>query len=177
MSLVGSTRATLAFSRGGATVAQSSSEAGAATAASGARPRRRPSAAACPRLCTPSLRRTAETWWAAVRSDTTRRRASSAFPTPSQRSARTSSSRAVRPAGFSRVLARVQQWPQRTRRAEGLARPPQDPGRRLRLAEAAQQQRLADAGLSRDKHEPALRACAHAVEESLQERQTGGALQ
>jgi hypothetical protein len=52
-------------------------------------------------------------------------------------------------------LGDVQQRSQRTRRAQGLARAPQDArGRSLLLAERAQERRLADAGLAADEHQP-----------------------
>jgi hypothetical protein len=69
------------------------------------RPSRSAFAPASPRLETSSLRSTAETWWLTVFSDTTRRSAICALRSPSASSASTSTSRAVRPAGFSRVRA------------------------------------------------------------------------
>src|SRR4051794_25778939 len=88
-------------------------------------PRRAASAPAWLRVETPSLRRTAETWWAAVFSDTKSRPAISALRSPSATSATTSSSRAVSPAGFSRVAARgprrVSRAP-RSRSARGMRR-------------------------------------------------------
>lgn len=71
---------------------------------------RRPSSnarrAASRRVAAPSLRSTAATWCSAVRGDTTRRSAISAFVRPSATRMRTSSCRLVRPAGFARDASR-----------------------------------------------------------------------
>ena len=62
--------------------------------------------AASRRVAAPSFVSTAATWCSAVRGETTSRSAISAFVSPSATSASTSSWRAVRPAGFSRVDSR-----------------------------------------------------------------------
>ena len=64
------------------------------------------SAAASPRVLTSSFRRMADTWWVTVFSDTTRRLAIWVLRSPAASSGRTSSSRAVNPAGFARVCGR-----------------------------------------------------------------------
>ena len=92
------------------------------------RPSRTASAAASPRVWTSSLRRIAETWWSTVLCDTTRRSAISALRMPSASSASTSSSRPVRPAGFSRVRARGR--PLQPARAALAQAPCDDRGRR-----------------------------------------------
>src|SRR5262249_21242162 len=58
------------------------------------------------RLGTPSLRSTAETWWPTVFSDSRNWPASSALDSPRPSHCSTSSSRAVSPAGLSRVAGR-----------------------------------------------------------------------
>src|SRR5207344_3044429 len=63
-------------------------------------------ATASPRVRASSLRRIAETWWSTVFSERTRCSAIWALRSPSASRVRTSSSRAVSPAGFSRVLGR-----------------------------------------------------------------------
>ncbi len=62
-------------------------------------PRRAAAATARERLGASSLRRTAETWWPTVLRESTSASAMAASESPSPRSARTSSSRGVRPAG------------------------------------------------------------------------------
>ena len=64
-------------------------------------------AATSPRRLTPSLPRTAATWWWTVRRDRTRTSAISWFDRPRATRRRISSSRAVNPSGLARVVGRT----------------------------------------------------------------------
>ena len=75
----------------------------------------------------PSLPRIADTWWSTVLGETTSRSAISALRSPSARSGSTSSWRAVRPAGFSRVCGRG---------PRGTPRSPSSRSRRAAIAAA-----------------------------------------